>query len=101
HFQNKISISAKTGEGIPQLIDFLREQLINFDSQYSSYSLSESERSLITDVFNTLDKILSFQDITLLAEEIRKASDTIGSLLGLNIGEDSLNHIFQKMCIGK
>jgi len=80
---------------------FLRKKLEDFDLQYSSYSITESERSLISQVLTILDHILSFSDITLLAEDIRKASDIIASILGYNIGPDSLNHIFQQMCIGK
>ena len=101
HYKKPISISAKTGEGLDSLINFLHDRLLNFDSQFSGYSISDSERSLIAQVLRTLDKVLSFDDITLLAEDIRNSSDIIASLLGYNIGEDSLNHIFMKMCIGK
>ncbi|MFI5263216.1 MAG: tRNA uridine-5-carboxymethylaminomethyl(34) synthesis GTPase MnmE [Candidatus Kapaibacterium sp.] len=100
-YQNSIAISAKTGEGINTLIYFLRDKLIRFDSQYSGYSISDSERSLISEVLKTLANILSLEDITLVAEDFKRSADTIASLLGYNIGEDSLNHIFMKMCIGK
>lgn len=100
-YTEAISISAITGEGLDSLISFLRERLLQFDSQFSGYSISDSERSLIAQVLNILGKILSFDDITLLAEDIRNSSEIIASLLGNSIGEDSLNHIFQKMCIGK
>ncbi len=96
-----LSVSAITNAGLDELLQFLKVQLINFDSQFSGYSISDSERSLITEVLRILEKVMSFDDITLLAEDIRKASDIIASLLGYNIGEDSLNHIFMKMCIGK
>jgi tRNA modification GTPase len=101
NYKNELSISAVTGEGLDALINFLKSQLINFDSQFSGYSISDSERSLILEVLRILEKVISFDDITLLAEDIRNASDIIAALLGFNIGEDSLNHIFMKMCIGK
>ena len=101
HFKKSLSISAKTGEGLDLLIHFLREHLLSFDLQYSSYYISDSERSLIGQVLSTLAKVLSLNDITLVAEDFKQAADTISSLLGYNIGEDSLNHIFLKMCIGK
>jgi tRNA modification GTPase len=101
HHKNGLSVSAVTGEGINLLMNFLKEKLSGFDSQFSSYSISESERSLIHQVLNIFDLILSFDDITLLAEDIRKASEIIASLSGFNVGADSLNHIFTKMCIGK
>ncbi len=100
-YNKSLSVSAKTGDGLDQLIGFLRERLIGFDSQYSSYSISDSERSLISEVLKTLANISSLEDITLVAEDFKRSSDTIASLLGYNIGEDSLNHIFLKMCIGK
>jgi tRNA modification GTPase len=96
-----LSVSAMTGEGLDRLIEFLRERLIQFDSQYSGYSISDSERSLVGQVFRTLGNISGIEDITLVAEDLRQAAETISSLLGNNIGEDSLNHIFMKMCIGK
>ncbi len=101
NYDNALSVSAFTGNGLDELMNFIKEHLINFDSQYSGYSISDSERSLISEVLRILEKVLSFDDITLLAENIRNASDIIASLLGYNIGEDSLNHIFMKMCIGK
>lgn len=101
HHKKPLSVSAITGEGIDSLITFLHDRLLSFDSQFSGYAISDSERSLVTEVLKTLDKVISFEDITLFAEDIRNSSDIIASLLGNNIGEDSLNHIFQKMCIGK
>jgi tRNA modification GTPase len=101
HYSEEISVSAKTGEGLERLINFLKEKLTESDTQFSGYQISQSERSLIDEVLNILSLNLSFDDITLLAEDIRKAANIIASLLGSNIGEDSLNHIFQKMCIGK
>jgi len=101
NFTQDLSVSAKTSEGLSRLIDFLRTKLNQFDAQYSGYSISQSERSLIAQVFSIFDLILSSDDITLLAEDIRKASEIIASLLGYNVGADSLDHIFLKMCIGK
>jgi len=101
HFPNGFSISARTGEGLKELIDLLRKHLIQFDSQYSGYSISDSERSLIHHVLIKLEKILSLGDIALVAEDFKESADTIASLLGLGSGEESLNYIFQKMCIGK
>jgi tRNA modification GTPase len=101
HFIKGISISAKTGEGLKELLDFLHKRLLSFDSQYSSYAVSDSERSLIKQVLIKLDTILSLGDIALVAEDFKESAEIIASLLGLGTGEDSLNYIFQKMCIGK
>ncbi|MDP4218998.1 MAG: tRNA uridine-5-carboxymethylaminomethyl(34) synthesis GTPase MnmE [Bacteroidota bacterium] len=101
HFQKKIFVSAKTGEGLQELTNFLKEKLVSLDSQFSSYSVSDSERSLIKEVLRILENVAEFDDVTLLAENIRRSSEILASLLGQNIGEDSLNHIFLKMCIGK
>ncbi len=100
-FSNPLSISATTGEGLNNLIDFLRERLLSFDSQFSGYSISDSERSLVKEVLIKLDKILSLEDIALVAEDFKDSAEIIASLLGLGTGEDSLGYIFQKMCIGK
>src|SRR5207253_2787248 len=76
HYNKNISISAKTGEGLVPLINFLKEKLLSFDSQYSSYSISESERSIIRNVLNLLDKIVDSGDITLLAEDLRNSANS-------------------------
>ena len=100
-YKKPISVSALTGEGLDALKKYLKEKLLALDSQFSSYHISESERTSIAGVLQLLKKILAFEDITLLAEDLRQASEIIASLLGYNIGEDSLNYIFEKMCIGK
>jgi tRNA U34 5-carboxymethylaminomethyl modifying GTPase MnmE/TrmE len=48
-----------------------------------------------------LASIDSQPDLTLAAEDLRSVIDTASELLGTNINEDTLNHIFLKMCIGK
>ncbi|MEP7234116.1 MAG: tRNA uridine-5-carboxymethylaminomethyl(34) synthesis GTPase MnmE [Ignavibacteriota bacterium] len=101
NFSHPLSFSATSGAGLPSLLKFLHSKLLAFDSQYSNYSISDSERSLISEVLRTLAKVLPSGDITLIAEDLKHSLEIVGSLLGNNVGEDSLNHIFMKMCIGK
>ncbi len=101
HFVSAYSVSAVAQNGIANLVQLIETIALERSSEHTSYSLSQSERASIQKAQGILDSITQVEDITLLAEDIRQAADIIASLIGLNISEDSLNHIFLKMCIGK
>lgn len=95
------AVTATTKAGIEKLILILEEELRTIDASSSSVLLSQTEVSSIGNVLSLLENVLDYSDVTLLAEDLRQSAEIIASLSGLNISEDSLNHIFLKMCIGK
>lgn len=100
-YEGANAVSAKTREGIEILISVIENELRKIDTDSSSLSLSQTEVSSIERVLSLLENVLHFSDVTLLAEDLRVVAEMIATLVGLNISEDSLNHIFLKMCIGK
>jgi tRNA modification GTPase len=101
NYKDEFAVSAKTHDGVENLINVLEKYLRELDSESSGLSLSQTEVSSIKRTVGILENVLHPEDITIAAENLREAADIIASLIGLNISEDSLNHIFLKMCIGK
>lgn len=100
-FANGICISAKTGEGIPKFVDILKSRISELETARTGYVIGESEVRTITSIKHILDNLLLSNELAIIAEELRSAADKVASLFGLNVTEDSLNYIFNKMCIGK
>jgi tRNA U34 5-carboxymethylaminomethyl modifying GTPase MnmE/TrmE len=73
------------------------------DVEMSKPALSISERAQLLSVQSHLQAISRNppEDPGLLADDLRQTIDTLAPLLGVNISEDALNHIFASMCIGK
>jgi tRNA modification GTPase len=97
-------ISASRGDGIPELIAalaaFARDY---FGSEEGALIGRERQRKLLQETANSLQRSLSAvgQGEELAAEELRRASDFLGRLLGRIDVEDILDAIFREFCIGK
>ncbi len=102
-WNEQVSISALTGQGLELLRSEILIRAIATDSELSKPALSMTERSQLEDVAEKLHRLVDspLSDPGLLADDLQSMIDVIGSLLGLNISEDALNHIFTNMCIGK
>jgi tRNA modification GTPase len=100
---NQISVSALTGEGMGLLRSRIMESAKAMDVEMSKPALSISERAQLLSVQSHLQAISRNppEDPGLLADDLRQTIDTLAPLLGVNISEDALNHIFASMCIGK
>jgi tRNA modification GTPase len=63
----------------------------------------ERQRKLLQETANSLQRSLSVvgQGEELVAEELRRASDFLGRLLGRIDVDDVLDAIFREFCIGK
>lgn len=96
-----ISVSAKTGAGLDRLHTKLVELIKSATSESTGISLSTHELSLLEKMRTGLKVMDLSTDLTLAAEDLRLVIDNAAQLLGTNINEDTLNHIFLKMCIGK
>jgi tRNA modification GTPase len=96
-----LTISAKTGAGVANLLSAIATCLLEFESGRSGLEISTSERSTLERALNWIKSASTVKELPLLAEDLRSAAQDVAILLGLNISEDTLNHIFLKMCIGK
>ncbi len=99
-----LSISVKTGVGIPELIEQIAERLaqdlfqgddsVPTNSRHRHY-LSEAIQNLET--FKNGDS----SQLELRAEDLRLAATALGRLTGKIDVEDVLDQIFSRFCIGK
>jgi tRNA modification GTPase len=102
--RDEYAISAREGDGIPELV----EALVKFAAEF--FATSESavvtrarQRDLLSRASDSLRRSLELveQGEELAAEELRAAAYALGRLLGRVDVEDVLGAIFQKFCIGK
>jgi len=100
-WNEQLHISALTGFGIDNLHQWLAAQLHRLSSELNQINLNTSEKMQLEAIYAGLEEINLELEPVLLAEELRNAASSIANLLGMNIGIDSLNYIFAKMCIGK
>jgi tRNA modification GTPase len=101
---NGFGISAKTGDGIPQLI----AGLVGFAESYFGGSegglISRArQRQLLQDTGSSLRRSIEVagEGEELAAEELRIAANSLGRLLGRVDIEDILDVIFREFCVGK
>lgn len=96
-------ISAKTGEGVSELLDQM-VCCIGFNAEDESPYIARERH--IADL-QEIDRLLDFDlaridsEPELLAERLRLAEQVIGRLLGEYTSEDLLGDIFSSFCIGK
>ncbi len=103
---NKISISAKTGEGINCLKDEIKKLFFNgeIDSESLIISNTRHKQALYKAVENcdlALNKINSNEYLDLISIYITAAMKALGEITGEELEEDLLNKIFSEFCVGK
>ncbi len=97
-------ISASRGDGITQLIAALTDFVRNFFGSHEDGLIGrERQRRLLQETADALQRSLPAARTgdELAAEELRAASQSLGSLLGRVDVEDILDAIFKEFCIGK
>lgn len=103
-----LSVSSKTGDGLPNLLDTIREKLLSRSSGGSAV-LATSIRcqSSLEKAKTAIERAVELAnqpgmtDESLIASEIRVALDGLGLVLGTVHTEDILDAIFSRFCIGK
>lgn len=103
----QICVSAKTGEGLPELKQALHNWLNTSKLGKSSkiFLVSARHHSLLHTVQSCLtDALAGFKECLpseCLALDLRQALHSIGNLSGSEVTESVLGEIFSKFCIGK
>ena len=101
-----IGISAKTGEGIPELKQKLLT-LVGWENKPESTFLArERHLEALKDAYEHLKLANQFVNLEnppldLLAEELRLCNESLGFILGETTPDDLLGMIFSRFCIGK
>lgn len=98
-----MSVSALTGQGLPELLEFLQDKASSagalvgdvLPSRLRHVSLFRAATTRLEDALNG-DK-----DLELRAEALRLADRAVGQVIGTVDAEDLLGEVFSQFCIGK
>ncbi len=101
-----LAVSAKTGEGIEDLLDRLRDfarGVFEGDNE-SMLFMRERHRQLLQDCFDRLHPVitnLKTSPLEISAHELRLAAEPLERIMGFIGSEEMLGAIFERFCIGK
>jgi len=100
-----IYLSALTGDGMPLLLDAIREKAGFTDSDSSEFIARQRHIDALdraqTHVWKGVDQLETYQAGELLAEELKLAQHALGEITGVVSSDDLLGLIFGSFCIGK
>ena len=98
-------VSAKTGEGIPELKKMISGFFVNSEpSVDQSFILNDRQLELIDGVIKSLEACQGLnllESIELIAENLKSARNHLNDFLGERSSDELLGEIFSKFCIGK
>ncbi len=99
---NSLYISAKTGDGIPALRQYLLQAAGWHATGEGVFAARERHLLALAEVRNCLGRAEeNLAQPELLAEELRLAQESLNSITGEFTNEDLLGEIFSRFCIGK
>jgi tRNA modification GTPase len=96
-----LAVSAKTGEGLDQLLDVLREHAAESLGLGDALITRERHRRAFEEALTALRRRADAQAPELVAEEIRLALRALGRVAGRVDVEEVLDRLFASFCIGK
>jgi tRNA modification GTPase len=102
--KNAIYTSAKTGDGIDELLNKIREYMHNtLDGAENNLVINARTYKLLSDTERELNSALTTFDgnYDIFAEHVRRAADNIGKILGTITATDVMDATFSQLCLGK
>lgn len=102
--EGMVAVSAKTGEGIEDLLCLMEDRVVATMGLRDSPSLTQARhREALNEALGELHEFLQFEtvDTELRAENLRLASRALGRITGRVDVEDVLDVVFRDFCIGK
>ncbi len=102
-----VEISARTGEGLGELKQKIKEQVVTDESLEVEEVVvtSARHRQVLEEarkaLQNAREAITQQAPEEIIAVDLRMALDRLGEITGETTSEDVLNHIFSQFCIGK
>ena len=97
---DSISVSAVTGEGLPQLREEISSRLLGDVSRGEVWLSGERQVSAVKRALEHLKRALTLPD-ELASYELEEALDALSEVTGRNVSEDVLEGIFRNFCVGK
>lgn len=102
-----IEISAKNQTGIQELQDTLKEMFYHGDISFNDevYITNARHKAALMDAYASLKKVKESIENQMPEDfftiDLMDAYESLGSITGETIGEDLVNEIFSKFCMGK
>jgi tRNA modification GTPase len=101
-----IGISVKEHVNIETVIGFLRKIVTNIKERETEFTINQRQKLALEELRVVLCRVKEMIaahscHVEIIAEEIRRAVDVIGQLMGEITPDDILNKIFSEFCIGK
>ncbi len=102
-----IEISAKKESGIRELENLLKKMFFNGEISFNDevYITNIRHKTAISDAYNSLIKVNTSIENNMPEDfysiDLLDAYESLGNITGETIGEDLVNEIFSKFCMGK
>lgn len=102
-----IEISAKEEQGIRNFENLLKEMFLQGEISFNDevYITNMRQKSALQDAYNSLKKVNESIEMGMPEDfysiDLMDAYEALGSITGETIGEDLVNEIFSKFCMGK
>lgn len=102
-----VSVSAKTGAGMDQLEELLREMFyqgrLSFNNEICITNMRQ--KTLLQEAADSLKRAIESAEADMpedfLSIDLRSAYEALGGITGETLGEDIVNEIFGRFCMGK
>lgn len=99
-----IYTSTKTGAGFDKLLKTIKQKIHDLmDETESKITVNERTYELLNETINELENAINKYDgnYDIFAEHIRRASDSIGKILGIITTNEIADATFSQLCLGK
>ena len=102
-----IEISAKEEQGIRDFENLLKKMFLQGEISFNDevYITNLRQKSALQDAYNSLKKVKESIEMGMPEDfysiDLMDAYEALGSITGETIGEDLVNEIFSKFCMGK
>ena len=102
--KNAIYVSAKTGDGMNDLLKIIRKRLHKLtDGMENALVINARTKTLLENARDELKKATAIrgENFDLISEHVRAAADSIGKILGTITASDVMDATFSQLCLGK
>ena len=103
----KVYISAKTGEGIEELKQLIRDMFLSSEIDYDDqiYITRSRHKAALTEARQSLEKVIEGIDMGMgedfLTIDLMAAYEALGEIIGEVLEDDLADKIFSEFCMGK
>ena len=102
-----ISVSAKEEQGISELETMVKDMFLKGDISFNDqiYITNIRQKNALSEALESMKKVIQSIDDGMPEDfysiDLMDAYDSLGSITGESVGEDLINEIFSKFCMGK